>query len=149
STPAQYMLRVEHKRHYPRDRQDVARFLVSRGCQTDILMAAALGDVDLARRLLDHDPACIPMDVSEEWFPKRDPRAGGAIYIWKLGAHRTAHAVARDFGHEELFRLLIERTPENLKLELACELGDETVFHEFLSRNPDAAGTLSEADRQK
>jgi hypothetical protein len=39
STPAQYMLRVEHKRHYPQDRQDVARYLVSRGCRTDILMA--------------------------------------------------------------------------------------------------------------
>ena len=25
STPAQYMLRVDQKRHYPRDRQDVAR----------------------------------------------------------------------------------------------------------------------------
>ncbi len=33
STPAQYMLRVEHVRHYPRDRQDVARYLVSRGCR--------------------------------------------------------------------------------------------------------------------
>ena len=29
STPAQYMLRVEQKRHYPRNRQDVARYLVS------------------------------------------------------------------------------------------------------------------------
>src|ERR1700722_16327474 len=46
STPAQYMLRVDQKRHYPNDRQDVARYLVSRGCRTDILMAAALGDVD-------------------------------------------------------------------------------------------------------
>ena len=36
STPAQYMLRVDQKRHYPEDRQDVARYLVSRGCQTDI-----------------------------------------------------------------------------------------------------------------
>ena len=29
STPAQYMLRVGQRRHYPHDRQDVARFLVS------------------------------------------------------------------------------------------------------------------------
>jgi ankyrin repeat protein len=36
-----------------------------------------------------------------------------------------------------------------MKLALACELGDEAVFHEFLSRNPDAARTLSEADRRK
>jgi hypothetical protein len=149
STPAQYMLRVEQRRHYPRDRQDVARYLVSRGCRTDILMAAALGDADLVRRHLDSNPACIRMSVSEEWFPKQDPRAGGTIYIWKLGAHRTAHSVARDFGHEEVFQLLLERTPEDMKLALACELGDETVFHEFLSRNPNASKMLSEADQRK
>ena len=149
STPAQYMLRVDQKRHYPKDRQDVARYLVSRGCRTDILMAAALGDMDLVRRHLDSDPACIRMNVSEEWFPKQDPRAGGTIYIWTLGAHRTAHSVARDFGHEDVFQLLMERTPEDLKLALACELGDEAVFHEFLSKHPDAATTLSEADKRK
>ena len=149
STPAQYMLRVGQKRHYPRDRQDVARYLVSRGCQTDILMAAALGDANLVRQHLDADPGCIGMSVSEEWFPKRDPRAGGTIYIWMLGAHRTAHTVARDFGHEEVFQLLMERTPEGLKLALACELGDEMVFREFLSRHPNAAQVFSEADQRK
>ncbi len=149
STPAQYMLRVEQKRHYRHDRQDMARYLVSRGCRTDVLMAAALGDVDLVRRHLDSDPACIRMSVSEEWFPKQDPRSGGTIYIWKLGTHRTAHSVARDFGHEDVFQLLLDRTPEDLKLALACELGDEAVFREFLSKHPDAARTLSEPERRK
>ena len=133
STPAQYMLRVEQKRHYPQDRQNVARYLVSRGCSTDLLMAAALGDAELVRRHLDTDPACIRMSVSEEWFPKKDPRAAGTIYIWKLGANRTAHAVARDFGHEEVFELLMEQTPEDLKMALACELGDERAFQNYLA----------------
>jgi len=149
STPAQYMLRVEQKRHYPRDRQDVARYLVSRGCQTDILMAAALGDAELVRSHLGRDPDCIRMNVSEEWFPKRDPRSGGTIYIWKLGAHRTAHTVARDFGHEDVFRLLMERTPAKLKLALACELGDEAAFQELLTQRPDLAKTLSEDEQRK
>jgi len=149
STPAQYMLRVQQKRHYPRDRQEVARYLVSRGCRTDILMATALGDMDLVRRHLDADPGCIRMSVSEDWFPKQDPRAGGTIYIWTVGAHRTAHSVARDFGHERVFQLLMERTPEDLKLALACALGDEAAFQEFLSKHPDAARTLSEADARK
>jgi ankyrin repeat protein len=149
STPAQYMLRVEQKRHYPRDRQDVARYLVSRGCRTDLLMAAALGDVNLVRHHLDTDPACIRMSVSEAWFPKKDPRAGGTIYIWMLGANRTAHVVARDFGHEQVFELLMERTPEDLKLALACELGDESTFQDYLARNPDATKTLSDAERRK
>ena len=149
STPAQYMLRVQQKRHYPQDRQDVARYLVSRGSRTDLLMATALGDVNLVRHHLDTDPACIRMSVSEEWFPKRDPHAGGTIYIWMLGANRTAHAVARDFGHEAVFELLMERTPEDLKLALACELGDERTFQDYLARNPDAAKTLSGAERRK
>src|SRR6202047_94066 len=114
------MLRVQQKRHYPKDRQNVARYLVSRGCRTDILMAAALGDEDLVRQHLDADAECIRISVSEEWVPKQDPRAGGTIYIWKLGANRTAHTVARDFGHEKIFQLLMERTPEDLKLALAC-----------------------------
>ena len=149
STPAQYMLRVEQRRHYPRDRQDVARYLVARGCKTDLLMATALGDLDLVRRHLDDDPACIRLSVTEEWFPRKDPRAGGTIYIWTLGANRTAHTVARDFGHEEVFKLLMERTPEDLKLALACELGDERVFQAYLARWPDGAKNLSDSARRK
>jgi len=149
STPAQYMLRVDQKRHYPHDRQDVARFLVARGCRTDLLMAAALGDLPLVRRHLDADPARIRMNVSEEWFPKQNPQAGGTIYIWTLGARRTAHTVAREFGHEDVYQLLMERTPEDLKLSLACELGDAAAFRDFLSRHPDAAKNLTEAQQRK
>ena len=149
STPAQSMLRVEQKRHYPRDRQEIARCLVSQGCKTDLLMAAALGDTDLVLRHLDTDPACIRMSVSEEWFPKRDPRAAGTIYIRELGANRTAHAVARDFGHEDVFDLLMERSPEDLKMALACDLGDERTFQNYLAQNPDAAESLSDAELRK
>jgi hypothetical protein len=150
STPAQYMLRADQKRHYPHDRQDVARYLVTCGCRTDLLMAAALGDLDLVRRHLDADPACIRMNVSWDWFPRQDPRAGGTIYIWMLGGwHRTAHSVARDFGHEDVFRLLMERTPEDLRFALACELGDEAIFEAFLKKNPHAAESVSEADQRK
>jgi hypothetical protein len=149
STAAQYMLRVEQKRHYPRDRQDVARYLVARGCRTDILMAAALGDVKLVQRHLDADAGCIRMTVSDEWFPMLDARAGGTIYIWKLGMHRSAHTVARDFGHKHVFQVLLERTPDDLRLALACELGDEAAFHEFMLKHPGAAQRLSAADVRK
>jgi hypothetical protein len=64
----------------------VARYLVHRGARTDILLAAALGDAALVARHLREDPASIETTVSEEFFPKRDPRAGGTIYIWTLGS---------------------------------------------------------------
>ena len=106
STPAQYMVR---------DRQDVARFLVARGCRTDVLMAAALGDIALVRKYLEADPGCVRVCVSGEYFPKRNPRAGGSIFIWTLGQNKTAHAIAREFGHEEIFQLLMDRSPIEVK----------------------------------
>jgi len=57
--------------------------------------------------------------------------------------------VARDFGHEDIFRFLMERTAPDLKLALACELGDEAAFHEFLAHYPNAAKELSEDAQRK
>jgi ankyrin repeat protein len=140
STPAQYMVR---------DRQEIARCLVRRGCRTDILMAAALGDIDLVRQHLDTDPACIRMSVSEQYFPKTDPRSGGTIYIWTLGQNKTAHMIAREFGREDIFRLLMERSPEELKLTQACELGDEATVKALLASRPTLGQSLPGDDRRK
>jgi ankyrin repeat protein len=140
STPAQYLVRSH---------PDVARFLVARGARTDILMAAALGDLERVRGFLDADPQSIRTTVSEAYFPRRDPRAGGCIYIWTLGQAKTAHVVAREFGHEDVFELLVQRSPEALKLALACELGDEASFAALLDARPDLARTLSEYELRK
>jgi ankyrin repeat protein len=140
STPAQYLVR---------DHQDVARFLVGRGCETDILMAAALGDIDLVRKHLDADPDAIRMSVCEHYFPKQNPRSGGTIYFWKLGHNKTAHVIAREFGHQDVFRLLMERSPVELKLSQACLLGDEETFHALLASDPELPRRLSEDDRRK
>ena len=56
STPAQYALV---------DRPDVCRRLLERGATPDIFMAARLGDVALATRLLDADPSCIAARINE------------------------------------------------------------------------------------
>jgi ankyrin repeat protein len=130
STPAQYMVR---------HRQDVARFLVTRGCHTDILMASALGAYELVRRYLDDDPASIRTRVSKSYFPMRNERAGGSIYIWTLGSEKTPHVIAREFGHEDVFRLLMERSSDEMKLAQACDLGDETLFNALLAKRPDLA----------
>ena len=140
STPAQYLVR---------DHPDVARFLVDRGCQTDILMASALGNLELVGNHLGANPDCIRTSVCEQYFPKRNPRAGGTIYIWTLGANKTAHLVAREFGHEDVVRLLMDRSPEDLKLSLACELGDEDAFRAMLARQPDLVRTMAEDVRRK
>jgi len=140
STPAQWMLR---------DRQDVARFLVARGGHTDLLMAAALGDLDRVRGFLDRDPASIRTSVTPRWFPMRDPRAGGHIYIWTLGLNRNAHQVARDHGHADVLRLLLERSPEPLRLAFACETGDEGTVSALLAARPDLVAAFADDDRRR
>ena len=140
STPAQYLVR---------DRPEVARFLVSRGCRTDLLLAAALGDLELARRHLEQDPGSTRLSVSLEDFPKRDLRAGGTIYIWTLGWNKTPHLVAREFGHQALFSFLMERSPEVMQLAMACELGDQATAQRLVARRPDLVRSLGEAERRR
>jgi len=119
STPAQYMVR---------DRQEIARFLVERGCQTDLLMATALGDEQLVRKHLNENPECIHMRVSHEYFPMVQEKGGGTIYQWTLGWYISAHQVAKDFGHENIFQLLMDCSPAPLKLITACWLGDDELI---------------------
>jgi ankyrin repeat protein len=140
STPAQWMLR---------ERPEVARFLVVRGCRTDIILAAVLGSRPLVERHLAADPTCINTTVSERWFPKEDARAGGCIYFYTLGVNSTPHALAREFGHEEIYRLLMERSPDELKLSLACEVGDEETFRDILTRRPDVVRWLSDNAKRR
>jgi ankyrin repeat protein len=140
STPAQYMVR---------DRQEIARYLVRRGCRTDILMAAALGDATLVRRHLDTDPDCIGMRVSNEYFPMINHRSGGTIYQWTLGWYVSAHQVAKEFGHEAVFRLLLEHSPAEVKLLTFCWLGDETSMKSLLAERPNLVAGLAEADRRQ
>jgi len=140
STPAQYMVG---------DRQDVARYLISRGCQTDILMATALGDLELVRRHLDADPGCIRMQVGDDFFPKIDKRSGGTIYQWTLGFYVLAHQVARRFGHEDIRQLLLERSPAPLKLIVACWQGDLATVKSLVAEHPNLADGFGDADRRQ
>lgn len=124
STAAQWMLR---------DRQAVARYLVSRGCKTDVLMAAALGDAARVRRHLDDDPSCTRTCVSDEYFPKRNPRSGGTIYYWTLGGGKSPHQVAREYGHMEIYQMLMDASPPDVKLIEAAKAGDEATFRALAS----------------
>jgi hypothetical protein len=140
STPAQYMLR---------ERTDVARYLVRRGCQTDILMAAALGDMELVRQQLDTDPECIHMRVCDEYFPMvGSGKCGGTIYQWVLGWYVSACQVAKSYGHLEVFELLMARSPADEKLLNACWLHDEAVVNSLVAQDPKLASALSAASRR-
>ena len=135
STAAQYMLG---------DRPELTRYLIRRGGASDLLMASALGDLDLARKHLEAEPNCIRMRVSEEWFPMIGGKAGGTIYQWVLGWHVSPHQLAKQRGHEELFRYLMDRSPAEVKLINAAWLHDEAIMDRLLAEKLDLK--FSESD---
>ena len=140
STPAQWMLG---------DRLELARYLVRRGCKTDLLMAAALGDLDLAKKKLDADPDSIRLRVSEEYFPMGGGKSGGTIYQWTLGWHVSPHQVAKARGHDGVFNLLIDRSPAEVKLVNFAWLHDEPALDALLSQNRETVRSLPSAERRQ
>lgn len=139
STPAQYMVR---------DRQEIVRTLIRRGCRTDLLMAAALGDAGLVRQLLDADPECIHLRVTGEYFPMINPKGGGTIYQWTLGWYVSPHDVAKDFGHADIVELLMDRSPPDVKFIAACWANDEAGVNALLRDNRGFIAGLSDAYRR-
>jgi ankyrin repeat protein len=144
STAAQYMAGCTT---WPRT--DVLRYLISRGAHTDIFMAASLGNLALVRKFLDADPALVRVSVSEKDLPKKNPQSGGSIYIYTFGWAKTPHMIAHQFGHEEVFRLLMERSPLWLQLTQACEVGDETLVRGLMARYPKMVESLTEKARRR
>jgi len=138
STPAQWMLR---------DRLDVARYLVQRGCTTDILLAAAVGDLDRVRMHLDADPSCIRVRAGAEFFPMANPRAGGQIYFWTLGNNASVYQAAAKSGNADVVRLLMERSPLDARFIAACWLHDSATVAALRSEHPEIVKQLPEADR--
>ncbi len=137
STPAQYMIG---------DRQSIVRRLVARGCKTDLLMAAALGDLQLAKKELANRPESIGMRVNARWFPMRNHRAGGTIYQWTLGFHVSPHQVAEKFGHQEMKNWLFSVSPPMVRLVNACWTHDRPRVAALLSEDLSWSSLFTEAD---
>lgn len=137
STPAQYLIG---------DHPEVARYLVSRGAKSDLLLACALGDVSAVRRLLDADPEAIRMRVSPDYFPMiHTAENGGHIYQWTLGFYVSAFDIARKRGHEEVLALLVSRAGPRERLLDALWSQDLAEVDAVLSDDPGLVGKLDAA----
>jgi ankyrin repeat protein len=137
STAVQYMVSIRPHRH------DVAKYLISRGAQVDLLAASALGDLPLVERILNDDPETIRFTVGERNFPKTNPRSGGSIYFFGFGFTKSPHMIAHQFGHSAVFDLLMQRSPIWLRLVQAAEIGDESLANQVVSQHPTLFSRLS------
>ena len=134
TTPAQYALV---------DRPDVCRRLLERGATPDIFMAARLGDVGLATRLLDADPSCVGARVNEPGYPPVPPLH---TYCWTLGFGVSPHDVASRSGHRDVRELLDARSPARIRFINALLAADEEAAGALLRENPSLIGSLTRFD---
>jgi hypothetical protein len=72
----------------------------------------------------------------------KDPRAGGTIYIWTLGSDKGVHEIARGFGHDAVFQDLMARSPESLRLAVACQIEDRELVESLRGTAIDAADVV-------
>jgi ankyrin repeat protein len=131
STPAQYALV---------DRPEVCLRLLARGATPDIFMAARLGDVPLAARLLDADPSAVAARINNSGYAPVPPMH---IYCWTLGFGLSPHDVAAKFGHRDVRDLLVRRSPLRVKFMDALLNADEEEARALLAEDPALLASLS------
>jgi ankyrin repeat protein len=134
STPAQYALG---------DRPEVCRHLLARGATADIFMAARLGDVDLATRLIAIDPTCLDARVNEPGYALVPPFN---IYCWSLGFGLSPHDVARKFGQHAVAARLDASSPRRVRLLSALLAVDEASVNAFLKEDPSLVSSMSASE---
>ena len=141
STPAQWLIG---------DAQEVAQFLLERGAAPDIFLAAALGDRDLAQKLIDANPGCLAHRIgsSPDFPPIGHKGRGGSIYQWTLAFNSYAHQIALLKGHQELFDFLYDNSDTSTRLLVSCVLARRPEAEAIVAQNPDLVSSLPAADRE-
>ncbi|BCS30909.1 hypothetical protein TBR22_A01100 [Luteitalea sp. TBR-22] len=134
STPAQYALG---------DRPEVCRHLLARGATPDIFMAARLGDVELATRLIAAEPSCLEARINEPGYALVPPFNS---YCWSLGFGLSPHDVARRFGQTAVAVLLDASSPRRVRLLSALLAVDEAAVDAILASDPGLLSGLSRED---
>jgi hypothetical protein len=134
STPAQYALV---------DRPDVCRHLLERGATPDIFMAARLGDVPLAIRLLDADPACVGARINTPGYAPVPPMH---IYCWSIGFGMSPHQVALQFGHRDVHDLFAARSPSRIRFLNGLLSADREAANAVLAEDPALLPSLTRED---
>ena len=145
STPAQWMLGDPDD---PRkSRLDVARYLVERGANADIFLAAALGLTNRVRQLVERNPSVLGLRTSQGDYGEKPP-SSYHIYQWTIGPGLTPLHAAAHFGQRETLEVLREYATPEQRLLLACHEGDRARAAEIVRAQPGIVESLTGADRR-
>src|SRR5689334_20768635 len=139
STPAQWRIG---------ESPDVARFLLERGAKPDIFLAAALGDLALAERLVAEDRACLAYRIGKPpmFPPLGHERRGGTIYQWTLRFNSYSHQIALMKGHQAMFDFLYAESDVATRLLVNCVLARRAEAEAIAKEHPRIVPELPDVD---
>jgi Ankyrin repeats (3 copies)/Ankyrin repeat len=124
STPAQWRIG---------EAPNVARFLLECGAKLDIFMAAALGDMALAQRVIP---------------PLGHQGRGGTIYQWTLRFNSYPHQIALMKGHPAMFDFLYAASDTVVRLLVNCVLARRAEAEAIAKEHPEIVPGLPDVDRE-
>jgi ankyrin repeat protein len=145
STPAQWMLGdFDNPR---RSRIELARYLVERGAEADIFLAAALGLTGWVLALIEADPSRLTLRTSQGDYGEKPP-SSYQIYTWTIGPNLTPLQTAAHFRQRETVDAMRPfASPEQLLL-LACHEDDREGALTIVRERPGIVESLGEVDRR-
>ena len=141
STPAQWRIG---------ESPDVAQFLLECGAKADIFLAAALGDLALARKLIKEDRDCLAHRIGKlpEFPPVGHEGRGGTIYQWTLRFNSYPHQIALMKGHQEMFDFLYGESDTTTRLLVDCVLARRVEAESSAKEHPEIVPELPDVDRE-
>ena len=141
STPAQWRIG---------ESPEVARFLLERGAKTDIFLAAALGDLALAEKLVSKDRSCVSCRIGKapQFPPLGFEGRGGTIYQWTLRFNSYPHQIALMKGHQQMFDFLYTESDAPTRLLVNCVLARRAEAEAIAKQDPQLVPELPEVDRE-
>ncbi|HEX4169141.1 MAG TPA: hypothetical protein VHZ55_27070 [Bryobacteraceae bacterium] len=139
STPAQWRIGKA---------PEVSRYLLDRGGTPDIFLAAALGDLELASRLISNNPTCVAYRVGRlpDYPPLGYQNRGGTILQWTLAFNSYPHQIALLKGHSHVFEFLYEHSGAQTRLLVCCVLARRQEAEAIARQHPDLIPNLPSVD---
>jgi hypothetical protein len=141
STPAQWLIG---------ESPEVARFLLERGAKPDIFLAAALGHMALAEKLISDDARCVAHRIGKppQFPPLGFQGRGGTIYQWTLRFNSYPHQIALIKGHRAMFDFLYVASDPATRLLVNCVLARREEAEAIAQEHPQIVPGLPDADRE-
>ena len=141
STPAQWCIG---------ESPEVAQFLLQRGAKADIFLAAALGDLALAEKLVIENRGCLAHRIGKlpEFPPLGHQGRGGTIYQWTLSFNSYPHQIALMKGHQEMFDFLYGESDTVTRLLVNCVLARRAEAEAIANKHPEIVPELPNMDRE-